>query len=215
MSYLKAANVSCYEQDWLDYIYRGSPEMQNTLTVADAFTDNMASQAASRGINLQYCMAMPRYFLQGLKYNNLTTIRTSDDRFKNNKWFKFLFTSQLAYETGTMPWSDVFKSTEMGNMVFSVLSAGPVGTGDAIGKENKGNILMAARKDGQIVRPDVPILPLDQSYLSMAAGDSKPVLGYTYTHTATGNITTDYLYAFCDDTHTVRDFSFKPTELGQ
>lgn|GEM_PF-204744 len=213
MDYLKAGGVSCYEQDWLDYIYRGSAEMQNTLSAGEQFTDEMAGAAKTNGINLQYCMAMPRYFLQGLKYNNLTTIRTSDDRFKNNKWFKFLFTSQLAYETGAMPWSDVFKSTEMGNMVFSVLSAGPVGTGDGIGKESKNNILMACRADGQIVRPDVPILPLDQSYLSMAAGDGKPVLGSTYTYTQSGDITTHYLYAFCDETHTVRRFSVKPQEL--
>jgi surface protein len=214
MGDLKAAKVACYEQDWLDYIYRGSSQMQNTLTVADAFTDEMAGAAAANGINLQYCMAMPRYFLQGLKYNNLTTIRTSDDIFKNNKWFKFLFTSQLAYETGVMPWSDVFKSSQLGNMVLSVLSSGPVGSGDAIGKESKANILLAARSDGEIVRPDVPILPLDQSYLAMAVGAATPVLGYTYTQTAGGNITTDYLYAFCDDSHTVRSFSFKPEELG-
>lgn len=212
MHYLKSSGVVCYEQDWLNYIYSNSPEMQSTLTAGNLFTDGMANAAEKNNMTLQYCMAMPRYFLQGLKYNNLTTIRTSEDRFEPGKWKNFIFTSQLAYQIGAMPWCDVFKSHELGNMILSVLSSGPVGTGDAIGKENKSNIMLACREDGQIIRPDVPVLPLDKDYVSLAEHQSVPLLAYTYTKH--DNIQTDYLFAFCNKSNSKRSLTFTPEEIG-
>lgn len=210
--YIKQSGVTCYEQDWLNYIYNKSPQMSEDLSVGNLFTDGMANACKKYGISIQYCMAMPRYFLQGLKYNNLTTIRTSGDRFNPEHWKHFIYTSQLAYECGMYPWSDVFKSRELGNMILSVLSAGPVGTGDAIGKEDKSNILMACRKDGVIVKPDIPILPIDKDYINDSKGIKSPMLGYTYSQH--GNITTGYLFAFAVDSSYSKDINFIPSELG-
>lgn len=151
-------------------------------------------------------------FLQGLKYNNLTNIRTSEDRFEPSKWKYFLFTSQLGYEIGAWPWCDVFKSHETGNMILSVLSSGPVGTGDAIGKENKENIYKACRPDRVIVKPDAPILPLDKDYIQLAKKEDKPILASTYTKH--GNIITNYLFAFCEKKNINLNFSFVPKELN-
>jgi hypothetical protein len=212
MDYLKHSGVICYEQDWLNYIYDKSPEMISTLSVGNDFTDGMAHAAKADGIALQYCMAMPRFFMQGVKYNNLTTIRTSNDRFEPKKWKWFIFTSQLGYEMGIWPWCDVFKSREMNNMIVSVLSAGVVGTGDAIGKEDKPNIMMACRADGVLVKPDVPLLPVDADYIQMARGEMKPLLAYTYTQHA--NVRTGYVLAFADGTITDRQFSFQPSTMG-
>jgi hypothetical protein len=157
-------------------------------------------------------MAMPRHFLQGVKYNNLTTIRTSEDRFNPENWKPFIYVAQLGYEIGAWPWCDVFKSDEMGNMILSVLSAGPVGTGDAIGKENKENILKACRADGVLVKPDAPVLPLDESYLNEAQGKDLPILAATFTkHT---NITTNYVFAFATSKNNNKDVRFKPATLG-
>jgi hypothetical protein len=186
--------------------------MISTLSVGNDFTDGMAHAAQSDGIALQYCMAMPRFFMQGLKYDNLTTIRTSNDRFEPKKWKWFIFTSQLGYEMGIWPWCDVFKSREMNNMIVSVLSAGVVGTGDAIGKEYKPNIMMACRADGVLVKPDVPLLPMDADYIQMARGEMKPLLAYTYTQHA--NVRTGYVLAFADGTITDRKFSFQPSTMG-
>ncbi len=212
MDYLKHSGVICYEQDWLNYIYNKSPEMISTLSIGNAFTDEMAHAAQTDGVALQYCMAMPRFFLQGVKYNNLTTIRTSNDRFEPKKWKWFIFTSQLGYEMGIWPWCDVFKSSETGNMIVSVLSAGVVGTGDAIGKEDKHNIMMACRADGVLVKPDVPLLPMDADYIQMARGEKKPLLAYTYTQHAA--VATGYLFAFADGAITDRQFSFQPSAMG-
>lgn len=212
MDYLKRSGVICYEQDWLNYIYDKSPEMISTLSVGNDFTDGMAHAAQAKGIAIQYCMAMPRFFLQGVKYNNLTTIRTSNDRFEPKKWKWFIFTSQLGYEMGIWPWCDVFKSTEMNNLIVSVLSAGVVGTGDAIGKEDKQNIMMACRADGVLVKPDEPLLPLDADYIQMARGEKKPLLAYSYTQHAA--VRTGYVLVFADGAITDRQFSFQPSKMG-
>jgi hypothetical protein len=188
--YLSNNGVVCYEQDWLDRIYANSPEMASKAGVGDAFTDGMADACRGKGLAMQYCMASPRFFLEGLKYPNLTTIRTSDDRFEPRKWADFLFVSQLAQEVGIWPWCDVFKSGETGNMIVSVLSAGPVGTGDRIGGEDKANILRACRPDGVLVKPDRSLLPRDRAYLDRGA----PLLASTYTDHQ--GLVTTYLFAF-------------------
>jgi hypothetical protein len=212
MDYLKQSGVFCYEQDWLNYIYSKSPDMIRNINVGNEFTDNMAGAAKSRGINMQYCMATPRFFMQGLKYNNLTTIRTSNDRFEPQKWRSFIYASQLAYEMGIWPWCDVFKSHETGNMIVSVLSAGVVGIGDALGKENKRNIMLACRNDGVLVKPDAPLLPVDEDYLHAACHEHKPVQAFTYTDHS--GLITGYLFAFDNAQQDDRELSFRPAALG-
>lgn len=82
---------------------------------------------------LQYCMPLPRHFLQGTRYSNLRTILVSGDRFERSHWMWFLFNGRLASALGIWPWSDVFMSSETSNLLLSVLSASMVGVGDAIG----------------------------------------------------------------------------------
>jgi len=179
-AYLATNGVVCYEQDWLDRIYFNS-EMPRVIGVGDAFADGMAAACAKHGLVMQYCMGLPRYFLQGAKYSNLTTIRTSGDRFEPGKWRHFLYTSQLAAALGIWPWCDVFKSSETGNMTVAVLSAGAVGTGDAMGKESPENIRLAARADGVLVKPDRAMVPTDDSYLHDAHGYGGPITAWTCT----------------------------------
>ena len=206
-AYLASGRVECYEQDWLDTVFSNSPEMSREVGIGDAFTDTMARACADRGLAMQYCMASPRFFLQGLKYPNLTTIRTSGDRFEPGKWSDFLFVSRLADCVGIRPWCDVFKSREMGNMILGALSAGPVGTGDRIGKENPANVLRAARPDGLLVKPDRPALPSDRSYIERDG----PVIAETYTEA--GGSKTLYMFAF-PRPHGTRDAAFRLSEFG-
>ncbi|HEX5555798.1 MAG TPA: hypothetical protein VFX43_21320, partial [Chitinophagaceae bacterium] len=213
-SSIAAAGVIDYEQDWLNVIYNHTPKMASDLSVGNAFTDDMAQAAKSHGLDMQYCMAMPRYFMQGLKYPNLTTIRTSDDRFEPRKWRHFIYTSQLAYTMGIWPWSDVFMSHEMSNLIVSVLSSGPVGTGDKLGNEVKANIMKATRPDGILVKPDAPLLPMDSDYIHEANHIHQPMLAFTYTQQ--NNVRTDYVFAFTPEKATQDQYSFTPsgTDLG-
>ena len=211
MTYLAAGGVFCYEQDWLSEIYYHSPELQTTPALGDAFADNMARAAQARGLSLQYCMALPRFFLQGSRYANLTTIRTSDDRFGRNRWDNFLYVSQLARAVGIWPWSDVFLSSETNNLLISVLSAGMVGTGDAIGSENKDNLLRVTRPDGVLVKPDESLLPLDSVYVAQANGRKTPMVAWTYSDH--GALRTAYVFAY-NRQPTGAEAGITPKELG-
>jgi hypothetical protein len=211
-SAIATAGVVDYEQDWLNVIYDHTPRMATDPSVGNAFTDNMARAAKNHGLDMQYCMAMPRYFMQGVKYNNLTTIRTSDDRFEPAKWRHFIYVSQLAYAMGIWPWSDVFMSTETGDMIASVLSSGPVGTGDKIGKEDKVNILKVARTDGILVKPDAPLLPMDEDYLNEADHIGAPMLAFTYTRQ--NNVRTNYVFVFAPEKSGNDGYTLTPSDAN-
>ena len=210
-AYLAGGGVVCYEQDWLSEIYPHSPEMARSLQPGAAFADNMARATHERGQTMQYCMATPRFFLQGSKYGSLTTIRTSGDRFERGKWNDFIYTSQLAHALGLWPWADVFMSSETDNLLLATLSAGPVGTGDALGHESRANILLAVRGDGMIVKPDAPLVPTDASILADARQAHTPLVAATYTGGGAGR--TAYVFA-CTRTGDSSAVSFSPSSLG-
>lgn len=209
--YLSKSGVTCYEQDWLENIYRESPELPGVVGVADAFIDSMGNAFRKRGMTMQYCMATPRFYLQALKHPNLTTIRTSPDRFEPGKWATFLFGNSFANAVGAYPWADVFKSREKGNMTLAVLSAGPVGTGDALGREDREAILRAARPDGVLVKPDRTIVPLDRTYGNEANKTGQPFLAATQTDH--DGYRAQYVFAFPRD-KAKRSFTVRPAEFG-
>jgi len=210
--YLHNAGVQTYEQDWLYSIYQRSPAFSSNLDTAACFLDNMARACKEREMTMQYCMPYPAHFLQGSRYDNLSTIRTSADRFGRNQWFSFLYTSRLAYSMGIRPWSDVFNSTENDNLLLSTLSSGPVGIGDAIGSESKNNLFNVVRTDGVIVKPDVPALPLDCCYLAAAHGDQSPLIAAAYTDH--GDITTAYVFVFNRASRETNEVHITPADLG-
>ena len=191
MSYLSAAGVVVYEQDWLC----SNAQPAYNLTDPDAFFGNMAQYAAADGLAMQYCMPLPRDYLQSTLYDNLTTMRVSDDRFDSTKWDNFLYDSQLAGSLGVWPWCDVFMSAETDNLLLANLSAGPVGVGDGLGQENPANLFQAVRPDGVIVKPDVPIVPTDATYLGEAAGSLPAMVAVTHVGHATG-LTYGYVFAY-------------------
>ncbi|MFI1093306.1 CBM35 domain-containing protein [Streptomyces sp. NPDC020917] len=190
MDYLKDGGVVVYEQDWLC----NNAKPAENLTDADQFFDNMAHHAAVGGMDMQYCMALPRDYLQTVRYPNLTTIRVSDDRFDKPKWDMFLYDSQFAGALGVWPWVDVFMSGELDNLLLATLSAGPVGVGDALGKVNAGHLFQAVRPDGIIVKPDVPIVPTDSTYVGEGAGTMPAMVAST--HAAHPGLTYRYVFAY-------------------
>jgi len=208
--YLADSGVICYEQDWLSAIYPNSPEMASNIDTGAAFTDNMARATKANHETMQYCMATPRFFLQGSKYDNLTTIRTSDDRFDRSKWNHFIYTSVLADSLNIRPWVDTFMSSELGNIIIATLSTGPVGVGDQIGLESVPNIMKVIRPDGVIVKPDVPLLPTDASIENDAAKVHLPLVASTYTN---NGVRTAYVFV-CTRTGDSSDVNFTPSSLG-
>ncbi|HTB34063.1 MAG TPA: hypothetical protein VK842_04320, partial [bacterium] len=148
----------------------------------------------------------------GSKYPNLTTIRTSMDGFQPGHYRAFLYASRLATALGIWPWTDVCKSGDTESLLLAALSAGPVGTGDFLGLEDKANILMAARQDGVLVKPDASLLPTDQSYLAEAAGKDRPLVASTYTQH--GSLRTVYAVAIRKPGDPAPGLRVEPGELG-
>ncbi len=210
--YLNNSGIVTYEQDWLDRIYKYSPDFSGTVDTANAFLDDMARACIARGITMQYCMPYPCYFLQGSRYPNLTTIRVSDDGFCPPRYNNFLYVSRLAFSMGIWPWSDVYRSAQMNDVLLSTLSAGPVGIGDEIGREDTNNLFRAVRADGVIVKPDVPALPLDECYMADARHEDSPLVAATYTDH--DGLKTVYAIAFNRSKSDDGQLHFTPRELG-
>jgi hypothetical protein len=208
IGYLAGAGVVTYEQDWLNVIYDHSPALSSGLSAGDAFQNGMAAAAANRGLTVQYSMALPRQFLQGSRYPDLTTIRVSGDGLTRDHWDGFLFTSRLASALGIWPWTDVFMSTEVDDLLLATLSAGMVGIGDRIGSENKANLLEAVRTDGTIVKPDTPIVPIDAMYL---ADPRQPMIAAA--HTDHGALRSSYVFLYSRGGPRGRA-TFTPAEVG-
>jgi hypothetical protein len=208
IGYLSSAQVVTYEQDWLNVIYEYSPELAASLQAGDAFTDGMARAAQEQGLSMQYSMALPRHFLQGSRYGNLTTIRVSGDRFRREKWDTFLYTSRLASALGIWPWCDVFMSKETDNLLLATLSAGMVGIGDRSGAEDRKNLLHAVRLDGVIIKPDSPLLPIDSIY---TAGPRRPMIAAA--HTDHGALRTSYVFSYGRGFEAM-NVAFTPAQVG-
>lgn len=206
-SYLAAGGVTVYEQDWLNQ--NALPTTTN-LTDQGTFMDGMAGAMATAGIDVQYCMPLPRHYLQGSKYPNVTTTRVSVDRFSRPRYEDFLFTSLLTSSLGAWPWVDTFNSPEMDNLLLATLSAGMVGIGDQVGSSSISNLLQAARPDGVIVKPDAPIVPLDETFLRLANGVDAPLVGATYSDF--GSLRASYVYAFNVGTSVTA--AYTPASLG-
>ena len=174
-SYLHEAGVAVYEQDWLDANARPAVN----LTDPRQFLGNMAHAMGKKGIAIQYCMPLPGYFLASTRYQNLETIRVSGDRFERSKWNEFLYGSAFAHAVGLWPWSDVFMSRELPQLILATLSAGPVGVGDALGQINAANLKKAMRVDSMLLKPDVPAQPTDATFISDAESSNVPMVAAT------------------------------------
>ena len=212
-AYGSQSGIAVYLQDWLNAIYNFSPELHTVPGKGQAFLDNMASAMAARGIAMQYCMAYPLHILEAAKYPNLTTIRAAGDGLTRSKWTQLAFNARLIREVGAWPATDVLPSADTAAMLFATLSGGPVGVGDAFEQLDRANIFKAARRDGDIVKPDEPLTPLARSYLSEAEKTGEPILASTFTRR--DGHTTAYLLAFADHPSSGKtQFSLRPDELG-
>jgi hypothetical protein len=205
-NYLHDAGVVTYEQDWLDERAQAAFNLNDPA----AFMDEMAQALGEQKLTIQYCMPLPRHYLQSIKYENVTTIRTSHDRFGRDKWDEFLYGSRLASSLGVRPWSDVFMSDELDNLLISTLSAGTVGVGDRIGSVNRDNLLRAVRGDGVIVKPDITLVPTDQTFIEDAQGLRRPMLASAYTDF--GTLKVFYVLAYARGPEKTIDFT--PASLG-
>jgi hypothetical protein len=205
--YLHEARVVTYEQDWLDD--KALPAM--SLQDPSAFMDHMAAACRANRLAIQYCMPLPRHYMQTARYDEVTTIRTSGDRFERGKWDEFLYGARLASALGVWPWADVFMSNETENVLLGTLSGGPVGIGDPIGKLDRRNLMRVVRSDGVIAKPDSALVPLDSSFIQDANQAPGSMVAATYSDH--GTIRAWYVIAYERGT-TSSAPAISPSSLG-
>ncbi len=174
--YLHRGGVAVYEQDWLDHNAR--PAIN--LTDPQQFLGNMAHAMAAQRIAIQYCMPLPGYFMASTRYQNLQTIRVSDDGFRRSRWDWFLYGSAFARAVGLWPWTDVFMSHQLPELILSTLSAGPVGVGDPINEIDAANLKRVMRADSVLLKPDTSIVPTDATFQNDAANLDSPMVASTH-----------------------------------
>ncbi len=179
--YLADSGVHAMEQDWLVNIYGRSPQLHIHLSLARDFAHGMAHAMAARHISLIYCMETSRFLMEAGVLRDVIFMRGAGDRFVPAFWRDFIYNSMFIHAVGAWPWSDVFMSNERGNMLLSLLSGGPVGVGDPLGRIDPKNIDMVTRSDGRLVKPAAPLMPTDQTIVNDALGRKIPLVATTHT----------------------------------
>jgi hypothetical protein len=207
-SYMLSSGIQFFEQDWLS----NQAATNFNLTDPDAFLDNMAAALGNAGRSIIYCMPLSTHLLQSSKYDSVVSVRVSEDALKRNRWDEVLFDSRIPSALGLWPFADAFLSPNEKDILLATLTAGPIGSGDAAGAAVAANISQAVRSDGVIVKPDVPVVPTDATFLAVAQSAVAPVVAAT--HTDHGGLRTAYVLAYERTSGASGPISFLPDSLG-
>jgi len=215
--------VEVYEQDWLLTQMNMIPWLRSGWGNARGWFDAMVDTADSRDLTMQLCMASPEFFLQQMKHDNVTHVRTSGDYqaglVKTYFWPKFHATSMFAHAVGMWPFKDNFQSKAGQRTIrdekwayeealISNMSAGPVGPSDKIGESDPELLMKTCREDGVLLKPDRPATPIDLMFLDT----KKPWIVTTESEHEIG--TSHYVMAFNLWPMKRRDRSVTFAELG-
>ncbi len=207
-SYMLTNGIAVLEQDWLS----NKAATDFNLTDPDAFLDNMAAALSSAGRAIVYCMPLSTHILQSSKYDNVVAVRVSGDALERQRWDQLLFDSPIPSALGLWPFADEFQSANVQDVLVATLTAGPVGSGDATGSIDAANISQAVRSDGVIIKPDVPIVPTDATFLAAAQSSVAPMVASTYTDHDGSR--TAYVLAYERTSGASGQISFLPESFG-
>ncbi|UJR38301.1 hypothetical protein I4U23_030971 [Adineta vaga] len=171
-----------YEQDWLNVQTLEFLPTRTNIDLGEQWLKSMGRAAERVGMNIQYCMSLPRHILQALEIPRVTHARASDDyavhlKDSHKSQWNIGISSMFADAIGLAPFKDVLWSTseQPGSpysssavevlpereILIATLSTGPVGPGDAINYTNVERIMKCCRKDGLILKPDRPLTTIN------------------------------------------------------
>ncbi|HEX4424170.1 MAG TPA: hypothetical protein VH079_02140 [Terriglobales bacterium] len=172
--------------------YEGNTVMMSGVNRMNDYHKNMATALGEQGIDMQYCMQLPRNVMESTENPTLVSLQGSDDHFvpmaekKTHHddakdpvdWKQLLFTSAFYGAVGIWPSRDNIQTVADPNAEEDTLIAnllgGEIQLGHRIGECNFALLAKTYRAgDGLILKPDHPIVPLDRSYIEGGA------VGYT------------------------------------
>ncbi|MBM4397894.1 MAG: hypothetical protein FJ087_19690 [Deltaproteobacteria bacterium] len=170
--------IFTYEQDWLMPQFWGVPWLRQAPDRADAWVAGIAGAARARGLTVQICMAGTAQLMQAVDLPAVTTVRTSIDYkagLSKESWGpQFHTVNMLARAVGVWPFKDNFHTSPgtegaaEAEALISVLSGGMVGDGDGVGRADAALLARTCRKDGLLLKPDRPAVPIDAMFLPHA-----------------------------------------------
>ncbi len=170
--------IIVYEQDWLNVQTEQFSPLTTDIHLGHQWLTSMGEAAEKLGINMQYCMSLPRHNLQALEIPRVTQTRVSNDyafHLTNSTILQWSIgiSSIFADAIGLASSKDTFWSTSIQpganytpspeefisdrEILIATLSTGPVGPGDAINYTNVERIMKCCRKDGLILKPSRPL----------------------------------------------------------
>ncbi len=173
--------------DWLQYMNDNHKGFQN-LKVSKAYFEalditcqNIEATDNKRGsLTLQLCMTQPHMTLNSVTMSSVTSIRSTSDSDSffvegSKRWWWHMYSSKFIQALGKYAFYDNRQSYKSHvhplasysrfELIWLGLSCGPIGIGDPIGKGNIELIRRVIKENGEIIKPDLPSQPLDQSYL--------------------------------------------------
>jgi hypothetical protein len=174
-----------FQHDFLS-VYEGDPVMMAGINRMDTYFKNMAKALQAKGINMQYCMQLPRNIMestenpivvsvQGSWDHHIPTPQQDDDPYV---WKHLIFTSAFYGAVGIWPSRDNIQTEADAHAFEDVLLAnllgGEIQLGHRIGECNFDLVRKTYREgDDLVLKADHPIVPLDRCYLEGCA------VGYT------------------------------------
>ena len=105
-----------YEQDWLNVQTIGFLPTRTDINLGEQWLTSMGAGAEKVGMNIQYCMSLPRHILQALQIPRVTHARASDDyavhlKDRTKSQWNIGISSMFADAIGLAPFKDVLWST--------------------------------------------------------------------------------------------------------
>lgn len=199
--------LAVYEQDWLHNEWEGLDATLQSASLAETWLQQMGRGASSAGVKIQYCMAYTRHALASTAIPAVDQIRVSDDyqvdltQQRPNANLYVGTSSLLAAALGLAPSKDVFWSstTQPGaeakyknatephpelQALVSLLTAGPVAIGDRFNYTNISLVRLITAKDGTLLQPSWPAVPVDEYHTQRALGAGGPDGQLTHTYSA-------------------------------
>ena len=180
-------NLTYVIHDWLSYMFDNHRAFQDMDVLKDYFNAlnkacrQIGAPQNKRGhLSVQYCMALPNMTVDSGRLESVTTIRSTCDSNSflvegTKRWWWHLYSSRLITALGKYPFYDNRYSSKSHThplaayskfeFIWIGLSCGPLGIGDHIGRENVPLIRRCIKHNGQIIKPDVPAMPLDKCFL--------------------------------------------------
>lgn len=179
--------LSYVVQDWLQWMNDRHSAFKD-LTLGSAYFEALdeacreipADANACGHLTVQLCMTQPHMTLNSVTMASVTSIRSTSDSDSffvegTKRWWWHLYSSRLIQALGKYAFYDnrftskshihPLSAYSKFEMIWLGLSCGPIGIGDPIGKENIELIRRVIKENGEIIKPDVPSVPLDQCYL--------------------------------------------------